>query len=65
MYITDDCHRRRDVYNVALPHQHLFRLFTYLSQQGFAEELFLEGLFYTLVQVEGGHLVVLSCNVIE
>jgi hypothetical protein len=31
MYITDDSDGRRDVYNVALSHEHLFRLFAYFA----------------------------------
>jgi len=43
------------MYHIAFPHQHFFRLFAYLSQKRFAEQLLFECLLNALIEVEWSH----------
>lgn len=56
MDIPYDGDRRADVNHVALPHQDLLRLFTYLPQKSFTQQSFLKKFRNTVVDVEHTHV---------
>jgi hypothetical protein len=55
MYVTDHGHRRTDMYDVGFPHEDLLRFLTYFAQESFVEQLLVEELLNTCVEVKGSH----------